>query len=176
MKVHRNELLNAIKTVRPATSNIEDMSNLYFSGEDVVAYNDKMCLHYPFKSDFTFLINGNLMFNFVEKVDTEQITMAVKDDKLIMKAKGMKATLTTVLESEIIDRTKKVKEEIKDLSVHTLPDNFVEGAYLCMFSASSDPTSGTLTCLNVNGKKIITGDARRGSLFTMKGEMESFMI
>jgi|GEM_PF-1629517 len=176
MKVYRDELLNAIKTVQPATSNIEDMSNLYFSGEDIVAYNDKICFHAPFKSDFVFLINGSLMFNFVSRVDSEQITMALKDGKLIMKAKGMKATLTTVLTSEIIDRTKRVKEELENLRTYELPKDFVEGAFLCMFSASKEPATGTLTCLNVEGNELITGDKRRVSLYTLKEKMESFMI
>lgn len=176
MKVHRDELLKAIETVRPATANIEDMSNLYFSGKDIVAFNNKTCLHSPFESDFSFLVNGKLIDDFVSRVDTEEIVMALKENKLIMKAKGMKATLTTVLESEIVDRTNAIKKEFDALEWYALPDDFIKGAFLCMFSASKDPASGTLTCLHVDGKYLVTGDNRRVSLYTMKEELDGFMI
>ncbi len=181
MKINRDEIFKAIQIARPATANIEDMSNLYYSGEDIVAYNDKMCIHAPFKSDFSFLLNGNLMFNFIEKVDAAEVHMSLQgkkgeEKKLIMKAEGIKATLTTVLGSEIIERSKKVKEELTSFTAYELPPDFTEGAHLCMFSASNDPAMGTMTCLKVEGNELKTGDKRRGSIYTMKEEMESFMI
>ena len=178
MKVNRDQFLKAIKAVHPATSNIEDMSNLYFSGKEVVAYNDRICIHFPFESDFVFLINGTLLSNFLERVSSDEVMMSVKENKLILKSKDEKATLTTVIESEIISRVEKVKEELTKLKKKTipLPSDFVEGASLCMFSASNEPADGTLTCLSVNGKEIVSTDKGRISIYTMADEMPSIMF
>jgi len=178
MKVNRDEFLKAISTVKPATSQIEDMSNLYFSGKEIVAYNDRMCLHFPFESDFVFLINGTLLFSFLSKVSSEELVMSVKDDKLLLKSADEKATLTTVQESEIISRMNLVKEEFVKLKkkTSTLPENFIEGSYLCMFSASSDPSSGTLTCVSIDGAMIGSTDGNRLSAYALSEEMQPMMF
>ncbi|OIO41659.1 hypothetical protein AUJ63_05115 [Candidatus Pacearchaeota archaeon CG1_02_35_32] len=176
MKVNREELLNAVTTVRPATSRIEDMANLYFSGEHIVAYNNSICCHAPFKSDFSFIVNTDLLYNFLLKISADEINMMLQEEKLLLKVKGTKATFTTILESDIVNRAEKIKEEIDSLEIKDLPEDFVEGAFLCMFSASRDPSLGTLTCLNIKGKQISCSDNKRVSIYLMKEEMEEIMI
>jgi len=93
-----------------------------------------------------------------------------------MEAKGTKATLATVLESEIIERVKEVRAELDKATFYEIPEDFIYGAFLCMFSASKDSALGTMTCLHVKGKTLTTGDNQRGSEYIMKGEMDEFMI
>ena len=55
MKIEREELLKVLSAIRPGLAKkdiVEQATHFIFTGQEVLTYNDQICISYPFETDF----------------------------------------------------------------------------------------------------------------------------
>lgn len=178
MQINRHQLQTALNLVTAGLSKLnssEQMQHFIFTGENVVTYNDFICVSHPFKTDFKHSVNSDDLLKILNKISSETIEINLEDTTLIVKTAKTKAKLVSNVEDTISELISELESQVQD-EWSALPEDFIEGAYLCMFSASKDMTLGTLTCLNITGNKMYSCDNVRMSSYEMSGEMEDILI
>lgn len=178
--VRREELLTILERVKPginSSDTISLMSYFFFSGTDVVSYNNRISVQYPFKTDFSLFTKASDLHKILSKLTTDTISLSEKDDKLNIKCKTMNASLATVQDDEVKERINTVKKSLKGIKVwKKLPNDFCNSLLLCSFTASKQESDGTLTCINIEGKDCISSDNNRISHSVMNGEVDNMMV
>lgn len=172
MKINRNELLQALAKVRPGLSSkgiIEQANHFIFTKESITTYNDFICINFPFKTDLQCSIKADEFYKLLQSMQDEMVIIACdKDMKVKMNGKATRAGLSAIKEGAITESIDQLGlASIKKWRV--LPESFIEGVKLCMFSISKDVTSGALSCLCLNDDKMISSDNMRISQFIIDG-------
>ena len=183
MIVEREYLLDVLLAVKPgvATSDTtSDYATFVFTGTDVCTFNELVSVKAPFETDFSALISANLLFNILTNMNGDKIDLTLEDSdkvKLKIKSTSSEAKISVGMEEaeihEVIEKHNAIKKKWMPL-----PKDFIDGAELCLLSATKDETQGPYTCIKTDGNKIITADGIGGktSLFLMDTEMEHVLI
>ncbi len=181
MKIKTKELSKVLNKIRIGTikkSLTGEEQAFIFTEDNILTYNDQICIQHPFTSDFQCSIPANEFYDIVSKIDDKEITLKYLKDKnrLIIKSKSVNANLSVIHQEDIL-------QLIQDLGIDSIkrwkkiPKDFIEGAFLCSFSVSKDATLPYLTCIFVDDKRIISSDNYRISKYTMKSRIRhSFLI
>lgn len=172
MKITKSEILNVLQKVKPALAKkdiVEQFTHFIFTGEEVMTFNDEICISHPFKTDFKCSARAEDLYKALNGIKETEVDISVKDDQLIIKSGKTKAGMSTSVE-------RKAEELIAALELESLaqswitiadPEEFCKGAFLSMFSASSDMTQGVLTCVCIEGDRMVSSDEIRISFFQM---------
>ncbi len=175
----RKELLRILENIKPGiTSNDTTslMAYFYFSGEDVISYNNKISVQYPLKTDFSLFIKASDLHKILSKLTADTVTLSEKDNKLNIKCATLNADLATVQDEETAARIETVKKSLKGAEWKQLPTNFCEAILLCSLTASNSESEGTLTCVNVDGQDCISSDNKRISHSIMDTPVDQMFI
>lgn len=178
MKLKRQDLLNALNAVQAGLAKkeiIEQMAHFIFTGKNLITYNDKTCVYHPLETDFTCSVHARDFISLLSKMSSEVVDLSHKSDKLIIKSKSTTAKLSTIVEDEVSTLLHDLESQIED-KWEDLPEDFLDGLYLCMFSTSKDQTLGTLTCVKAEGNTIASTDSTRISVYEMKKEVPQMYI
>lgn len=186
MKIKRKDLLNVLNSVKPGidTSKVlEQRTHFIFTGEDVMTYNGEVSILCPFESDFQCSVKSDDLLNALSKSTSEMVTIIVDKGKMIITLEGRNFGLSVFTEeahAEILDSMLEDLSALEDENGwSSLPEDFIYGASLCIFSASKDRTGGdqnTLYAIRVDGKNLYCTDNLRGSHFEMCEAMGDFLI
>jgi len=179
MKIQREKLLDILNKVKPGLSSKElvaSMSYLYFSGKDIITYNDKICIQYPFKTEFNLFIKANNLYNLLLKSTTEVIALTEKQNKLNITSKKFKANLTAIKDSETKSRIEYISESLKGVTWKTLPDNFSDSVSLCSFTAAKYEVDTSLVCVYLNKDMCFSTDNSRISYAVLDREIDEMLI
>lgn len=167
MKVKRQELMDALLAVRPAVTKdavIDGANNIFFIGNEVLAYDDEVCIS-----------------KFLD-TDTDELDCAVPEKPLIAFLKKLKAPEVELIqgEGEIIIRSKRTEAGINIASVpshlsnlnipeewNELPMEFAEALDLCLMSVGTDMSLPVLCNLHLFGKYVESLDNARGTRYTL---------
>jgi DNA polymerase III sliding clamp (beta) subunit (PCNA family) len=85
----RKELLNALELVAPALSDInliQVLTHVLFKGDRVLAYNDKIAIETPLKTDLRGAAPGLTMIALLKASGAKDVVLEPKDDVLHIKA------------------------------------------------------------------------------------------
>lgn len=97
MKIERTALAAKLAIVAPALATkdlIEDLCQLWFFGDSVVAYNDIIGIDVALRSEFKGGVRGSLLIGLLDKSRAKEITIEVDDnDQVTFKAAGAKLSL-----------------------------------------------------------------------------------
>jgi len=180
MEVNREDLMDVLNLVRPGLSQkeiIEQSNHFIFNKDEILAYNDELLISYPFDIELQCTVDAGLFLKLISKMKTETISLVVKDGLLECWNNKTSAHIPIVEESEIFDYIKNVTKELVDADWHRLAPDFIEGLRLCAFSADTDRQRGTLTCVRIEGKNVMSGTKSRISWYEMDKEVpEDFYI
>lgn len=179
MKIKRQVLIDILSSVKPGLAKkgiVEQMTHFVFSGDDVVAYNDKICIVHPFRADFTCSVSAEQFYKILNGIQVEEIDLSFKDDKLKITAKGINSGLVTDTGEDILDKMDLLNIDAMSKKAKPLPKDFLDGIELCMFSASKDQTNPTLTCLLIEDRFIASTDDLRISEYQMKSKMNCSIL
>jgi DNA polymerase III sliding clamp (beta) subunit (PCNA family) len=179
MKINREEFTKALAAVRPGLAKkdiIEQATHFIFTGNEVTTYNDYICISYPLKTDFRCTVDADKLYKVLAGMEAKQIDVEVKKDEFLISTKKTKSGLASFKEGKILEYIVGLGLKEKDKKWKPLPSNFIEGMYLCMFSASTDMTHGALTCVYLKGENIFASDDLRISWFTMDGTVDKKMF
>lgn len=182
METDREELLEVLNLVRPAVSSssqeiIEQSNHFIFSKNEILAYNDRLLIAYEYDTDLKCTVEASLLFKLLSRMKSETVNLDRDGGKLNIWDDKVNASIPIVEESEIFDYIQKVTENLKDVEWYELSEDFTEGLRLCAFSAETDQMQGTLTCVRVEGKDVMSGSRSRVSWYEMdKPVPEDFYI
>lgn len=179
MEVDRNQLLTILQAAKPGLAKKEIMEqavHFIFTGEDLVTFNDQICIMHPFKTDVPFSVRGEEFYKILKGISEDKFELTYVDDRLKIISES-----TTAQISALVGEDGKVEEHIESLRQHfvdwkSIPENFTRGISLCSFSASKDMTQGALTGIFINDKDILSTDKLRGSWFTLKESMPEVVL
>lgn len=180
MQLKREELLHALNTIKPGLaikSVIAQMENATFTGEDLIAYNDQICVLFPFKTDFEASVKFDDLYKIVSKIPTEDLALNVVANELQITTESTKAGLNLSMEDEIANSVQSIIDQLPNaengLTWQELFPEFREGALLCIPAAESDTSKGVLACLYANNNDLICSDNKRVSWFELKNSLNS---
>jgi len=178
MKVEKAELLDVLLLVKPAIGKggMEDsLSGFLFSGKSVISYNNQIRIECPFTTDFSCVISAEELFKLLQGIKESSIDIGLEDHHLFVN------TTTTNAELNIVSEDISVSEfpgfvDYDGLKWEALPEGFIEGISLCLFSVSKDISQGALTCIYVNEDRIFSSDNYRISMYEYEGINASILI
>lgn len=177
MKVNRQELLKALKAIKPglATKDIVEKATCFiFTGTEIITYNDLISIGIPFKTDFKCSVPAQEFYKILSEMEDKDLRIFVKDGKLNFKTS--RATGHASISTESADDIVQLLIPKNKQKWQPLPKDFIQGVSLCMFSTSKDMTHPHLSCLCIQGDEIISSDDYRISLFTMKNKIKNKML
>jgi DNA polymerase III sliding clamp (beta) subunit (PCNA family) len=180
MKIDRQKLVDILTAVKPGLAKkaiVEQSTHFIMTGEEILTYNDQICILYPFKTDFTCSIVAEEFYKILSGISQKEIDLSFKGEKLHIKAEGLDAGLSTDTGEDIMDIVRvldldKVKKKKTDL-----PADFMGAITLCMFSASKNAAANpSLTCLFIEDEWIVSTDGHRISEYKMKSIMDCSIL
>ena len=180
MDVDRVELMEALTKIKPGIANkefLEQSTHFILDKDYILTYNDEISILYPFDIGVECTIEAGLLYKLVSKMEEDIVTFKMNKTTLKIECGDVKAKLPIVVDSQILGYVNKLSEEQEKLTWHKLPKDFLDAVKLCAFSASTDKTLGTLTCVWIEGQDVLSFDKYRGSWYQMESEVaENFYI
>jgi hypothetical protein len=175
MEVNREDLLDVLNLVRPGLSQkevIEQSNHFIFNKDEILAYNDELLISYPFDIELQCTVDASLFLKLISRMTSATVFIELKGVKLEVWNEKTSAHIPIVQESEIFEYIQNVSKGLADANWHRLSQDFIDGLRLCAFSAGTDRTDGTITCVRVEGKDIMSGSKSRVSWYQMDKEAE----
>jgi len=173
MKLNRKELLEVLTKLRPVVAKEsitgEQLNYFTFSGDHVFTYNDYLCVSHPFKDNFLDCsVPAAEFFDILKKIEEEEIDISPdKKNNLKIESKSIRANLKTIDGVDVILNLSDIKKWSK------LPEDFVEGISICLFSVGKDDGLSYLTCLDVREDSVVSSDNYRISRFNLEGKIKN---
>ena len=178
MKIKRAELIKILEAVSPAIGKKdmqEQISGFFFTGDDIVTYNEQLCIRYPFASDFVCAVEADKFYKILKGVEEESISITIGDSSLSVVSNKTEAKLSVSLDNASIEETMKSISTTK-LMWEELPEDFIKALSLCLFSVSTDVAQGVLTCIYIGDGKLFSSDNYRISMYELEGIDTSILL
>ncbi len=180
MEVDRKDLREILSMLRPGLSNREmsgQACHFIFFENEIVTYNDTICISHPYESDALFSVKGEEFFKLIDGITDDNITIEVKNKFVHVTSESTSSRIAALPDEKNTnpEAIESIKESMKDW--HPVPEGFLEGIGLCAFSVSPDLTKGTYACVGIIGDKCWGIELYRSSAYTMKSKVkERFFI
>lgn len=99
MKIPRLVLLKALDTLKPALATkdlVFELTHYFFTGKNILAYNDLIGLEIPFQTDFAGGLPGKLLLGVLEKSLAKDVELLEgdKDSEMLLKAGNARVHLS----------------------------------------------------------------------------------
>jgi len=179
MKINKKDLLKKLEAVKPGLSNkeiIEFADSFSFTNNTILTYNDFICVKCPTELDIQGTIKAEHFYKIINKVKSDSegnIDLKLNDNELIISANKSKAGIPINLEGKL--SLDELGKEVKKWN--KLPDDFMEGIRLSVFSASNDASNPKLTCLHINKDIIESSDGQRAFKYKLNKKIkEEFLL
>lgn len=173
MKIDRNTLVNALKTVIPGIDQMGWLSqptdHFLFEENWIRTHNDHIGISFPLETGIRGGIKAKEFLQILSKMEGESLDVSQTENQLIIKDDK------TVLKMNLVEYDFP-NIELSIESWEVLPKEFLEGLRICLFSCSMDAFSDVLTGICVNKKEMLGTDNFRCSRFFLKEEMSIFII
>ena len=178
MRINRRELLYILGILRPALARRESLGQrmeFIFTGREVATYNDRICISYPFKTDFSCSVPAEQLYKILSSIKQRGLELSYKEGVVEVASRSTRVKLITT--SGAPDVVKTLELGMLEDRWKELPKDFLEGIFLCMFSASRDVSQQFLSCVGVKQNVIVSSDDLRISYFEMeRGMSEEFLL
>ncbi len=175
----RKKLLDVLKKVKPGIAEkdiVESMTYFYFSGKEVVTYNDKISILHPLETDFNLFVKAADLYKIVSLSKADVLKIEEKGNNLNIRSPKMNVNLTTIIDEEIVDRIGLIDKSLKDVKWKKLPANFMENAVLCAFAAAKVEAESTLSCVYFNGENSMAFDNDQFASAKLAGKVDEMFI
>ena len=166
----KNDLLNALKTVKPGISDkevLEQTNHFVFDEDCIRSYNDQIAIYKKFETGLFGAVKASEFLQLIDKIPSDDIDIIQEDGQFKINTDTIEAAIN-VLEQHAVPLI-----SIKDLKGwQELPDNFSEAVSFCLFSTGKDMTFPIWTCLNVSCNKVYSSDRYRATRFKLDSEVK----
>lgn len=152
----RTELLTKLTTVSPAladTQLIPMLSHFWFTGHELMGYNDKIAISVPFKSEFAGAIPGTVLQSLIKNSRAKEVEFNEDRETVTIKAASSRFKLGYLPADDFMF-------EMPDEKGENLPVNkemFLEALSVCMRTVGSDSSvvdNVGITVVNENNKGL----------------------
>ena len=177
MEIEKQKLIDILIKIKPGLSNkaiIEETGHFIFTDNQIVTYNERICISYPFKTDFSCSVAADQFFKILNGIKADKFNLDFEENKIKIKSKGLNASLATMTGENIIEMISAI--DMNKENKKSLPEDFIEAITMCLFSVSKDLTNPAMTCLFINGKNIASTDDLRISEYTMKSKIDESIL
>jgi DNA polymerase III sliding clamp (beta) subunit (PCNA family) len=174
MKVDRKELQTILESLRPGLAQKEQASqtcHFIFTGEEIVTFNQKICITHPFESDAIFSIKGEEFYRLVSGITEEELEITVSKNKIKVVTDSTSSTMTTLADEKntLPETLESLKNSRKNWKA--LPKDFLRAISLCSFSVSPDLTQAVNNCVAIMEGRCWAMDHARASVYEMSEEI-----
>lgn len=176
MKIEKKQLIDSLEIARmgiAGSDHLEQLGHFIFGGEYLTTFNNRILIYHPLNTDFQCSVRAELFYKQLQKFDTEELEITLKKSKITIKGVKERASLTVELEkdSEIFEIIRAIREEQLNTEYIDVPEDFVKAIEFCSYSASKNAADGTLCCVCIHGKKLVSTDNYRATRYIMDKEM-----
>lgn len=170
MRISKGELLRILLLVKPGLATrrfVEEATRLFFTGRDIVTYNEKICVLFPFETEFICSVDAEKIYKLLSTILEEEISLSLVENSLEISGKEFRATFVSFAIAEEESGGVQILTPPKD-DWRKLPSDLMEGLFLCKFSTSKDVSIKALTGVYISGNIIVSSDDLRISRYTMR--------
>lgn len=170
------EVLLAVKPGLAKKEIVEQTTHFIFTGDRVVTYNDRVCVSHPFETDFQCSVIAKEFYDVLSDVKEEILTVELQDKQLKLSSGKTRLGLQ-VMESGTLESTiEQLGAQDESRIWRRIPEDFIQGLFLCLFSASTNLTHKNLSCLYVHADRVLSSDNNRISRYEMNGRVRSSFL
>lgn len=168
MKIEKTTLQKALKAVTPGLASkdlIEQSMCFVFVDNRVFTYNDEVAVSHPIKINLEGAVPAKEFSALINKIKANEFELNIKENELLLKGSKAKAGLR--LEKKILLPIDAIGEPEK---WYELPETFIKGVNLCLFSASKNEAHAALTCIHIFDRFVESCDNHRITRYDMGKE------
>lgn len=180
-KVDRKELLDILKLVGQAKGEkeiVEQMSHFIFTGDDVICFNDQVCLQHAYeKIEEPFSVKATAFQSILSKIKSKEVKISITENGVKVNGRTSKALISTQVEDEVSDLLNSLNEELNDEKGWiSLSDSFASSVETASLSVSNDASS-ILSCVYIhNGFANSTDQTCCTRAFMSDKDLPSFFL
>jgi len=168
MKV--KEMQNICQKLRPGLdrqkSLIEHFRHICFTGKNIITFNERICVAFPFETDFECFVMGYDFIDIISNLpQNEDVHLRMVKDKLRIRGSGTSVKMSTFNKEHLTDSYKNIFTT--ELDWKPLPLDFMDAVNLCHFSVAKDLTRQYLNYIRISGDDVISSDNLRISNYKM---------
>lgn len=177
--IKTKEFREVVKTALAGTSTkdlVVQMAHIVLSGEEILAYNDRISMMIPFATGVTCSLPAEDLNKILAGISDDTFTIEVEENKATIKSENTTAELSTEVESRIVEDYFSALN-FDEMDWQGVPENFLDQLALARFSISSnamDPNN--LHCVHIKDKKMSSGDGHRLSQLLLSSPMDDILI
>jgi DNA polymerase III sliding clamp (beta) subunit (PCNA family) len=139
--MERKQLLDKLEVVAPALSAhrlLPIMTHVWFTGDQVMAYNDAISISTPLKTDFVGAVPGETLISILKSSVAKDLEFTPDDKVLNIKAGKSKLKFGMLPESQFCFKMPEPAGKDRQLRVDML--KFIDALELCLLSVGNDAT------------------------------------
>lgn len=179
MKFQRKELVDILSAVRPALSKkdiVEQATHFIFTKDRLTTYNDYICISHPLKSGLECSVDADKLFRVLSNIQEGEVDLSYDGKQMLVKSGKVRSGLAALKEGEVNKYITDLGKDYEGKKWKSLPEDFSEGIFLCMFSAARDMSTGPLTGVHVEGESIFSSDDLRISNYKMSSKIDDELL
>jgi DNA polymerase III sliding clamp (beta) subunit (PCNA family) len=116
----REDILSALSAVDPAVAAndlIPVLTHYWFTGKQVMAFNDVIAISVPYETEFKGAIRSSLLSGILSKLDGSEVTFTVEDGHVIIKSRRSRMKVPLMSTESFLFEFPKVKTEDATLTL-----------------------------------------------------------
>jgi DNA polymerase III sliding clamp (beta) subunit (PCNA family) len=169
--VKKDELLLALKSAQPGLSakeTLEQATCFVFKDGYVITYNDYLSIRAPVSEldGLTGAINGLELLSFIEKAPQDELVFTKKEGEIQIKSGRARVGLRLLEEVKL-----PIEELFYEKEWENLPDDFLDGIEIALYSCSKDSSRPALTCIHIKDGTMESLDNIRLTRYSMESLM-----
>jgi len=158
---------------------VSQYDHVVFHDKALSTFNGKIFISHPIESDLDCSVVAEDLVNVLRTIDSEEITLKLKDNVLNISSDDVGADLSTEVYEDSVVKT------IKSMNIGGMnwakapkaPKDLIQGIANCKFSVSKDVSCYENTgCVHIVGNVIESSDGYRATEYLMNGDMEEMLI
>lgn len=174
MKIKRKELILVLDKIKPglaAKEIIEQSTSFVFKNGYAATYNDEIAVSHPLDIGVEGAIQNKEILALLGKVKDEELTLEQNQGELMITGNKFKSGIRMEKDISLPLDFLEVEVDYKNL-----PDGFIEGANLCVFSAAQESVSPVLSNIHAKSNFIESCDNFRLTRFKLDEEIEDELL
>ena len=172
MKYNREELLNQLQKLIPATADsghyLTGADVFVFDGSSIHTYNDNLSIAVKHETGLIGAVKAKDFFKLLSKLKTTDI--AIEDFGSLWNIESGKTKASINLKEDSI--TKYLETLPLDGKFKPVPENFFQGLRLCRINGNASFLRG----IYVNGSEMVATDEIRLNFYDLNSKMETFWL
>lgn len=178
-KINTKKFREVVKTALAGTSNkdlVVQMAHIVLSGEEVLAYNDRISMMIPFKTGVTASLPAEDLNKILNGINDETLDITIDGGQAIITSASTKAELSTEVDSRAVEDYFATLN-FDDMEWSGLPDKFLDHLALARLSVSSNAMdANNLHCVHIKNNLMRSSDGHRLSELILDAGMSEVLI